>query len=722
LTEISFSYDSLEKLTLTWKDYVRSIGLDKPLVSDSERMILTCGGKFLSEDDLFLNKDPLQDTLRYSKTLDLALSRRGFFGDDDDTHRTPKKWKHASTYDPKLGDAKLQWDLPDTERDRLFDSINDSIRNFIQSVYNEPKERTQLPQQLRDGLDSLLRRITKGEIIVTSCDKNLGFVVLSSKTYVEAVMVHLQDTTTYRLVGADSKTIRDGFKSKYTRNLRKLLEDHKGFIDWKTIRQLVEATEEASKNTQYFKIIIKIHKMKPDLEKIVGRPITPARGFYTSILSRYVSDFLVQALPLVNSYVRDASDAIQKLYNLRLQRGVTYFSGTGDIPSMFTNIPMNLESIGNCVDYVLRLIKQAGLHENWPSRDFLVNSIRLVCDYNIVTGPDGNIYMQIEGLAMGTSLSAAFASLSIAWREELFLNMNKNVFQAWLRFADDIYFLSSTSMKKLRELVLPHYCGSVEKLSNIDWTIVDAHQPATFLDVSVSLGDSNGEPHLISSLYQKELNQYCYLPFHSGHMPHMLRNWIASETRRIATLCFRKQDFNSKVELFKERLIRRGYPLEIIEQEVSKVDHTLVQHKLLHLEARHAGCALCEAAIQPIITCSLFQARRRNPNRRLRVTGITREVIGPNHDVSEHSVSVSTSKGPNKDFSSRDNTRYIVLPTLPGLTHDTIATTQMVREGFNTVEDIAGLKRSKLSIGWTNTPNLSKVLNKAMSKGLRQRR
>jgi CRISPR/Cas system CSM-associated protein Csm2 small subunit len=253
-------------------------------------MILTCGGKFLSEDDLFLNKDPLQDTLRYSKTLDLALSRRGYFGDDDDTYRTPKKWKQASTHDPKLGDAKLQWDLPDTERDRLFDSINDSIRNFIQSVYNEPKERTQLPQQLREGLDSLLRRITKGEIIVTSCDKNLGFVVLSSKTYIEAVMVHLQDNTTYRLIGTDSKTIRDGFKSKYTKNLRKLLEDHKGFIDWKTMRQLVEATEEAAKSTQYFKIIVKIHKMKPDLEKIVGRPITPARGFYTSILSRYVSD------------------------------------------------------------------------------------------------------------------------------------------------------------------------------------------------------------------------------------------------------------------------------------------------------------------------------------------------------------------------------------------------------------------------------------------------
>jgi len=96
--------------------------------------------------------------------------------------------------------------------------------------------------------------------------------------------------------------------------------------------------------------------------------------------------------------------------------------------------------------------------------------------------------------------------------------------------------------------------------------------------------------------------------------------------------------------------------------------------------------------------------------------------MGPNHIVIEHAVTVSTSRGPNRDFSSRDNTRYIVLPTLPGLTHDTIATTQMVCEGFNAVEDIAGLKRSKLSIGWTNTRNLSKLLNKAMSKWLRQQR
>ena len=86
-----------------WKDNVRSIGPDKPFVSDLERMILACGGKFLCNDELFVDKDPARDLLINSKAVDLALSRRGFFGDNESGEKTAKKWKHTSTFDPKEG-------------------------------------------------------------------------------------------------------------------------------------------------------------------------------------------------------------------------------------------------------------------------------------------------------------------------------------------------------------------------------------------------------------------------------------------------------------------------------------------------------------------------------------------------------------------------------------------------------------------------------------------
>jgi hypothetical protein len=149
---------------------------------------------------------------------------------------------------------------------------------------------------------------------------------------------------------------------------------------------------------------------------------------------------------------------------------------------------------------------------------------------------------------MGTSLSAAFASLSIACREELFLNIHKDSFEVFQRFMDEMLFVSSKSLQDIKE-ILSSYLGSEPALNEIDWTIVDADdKPAVFLDVSVSLGRSSecgGKRRLITSMYQKPISLHSYLPFHSRHMPHVLRSWFASETRRIARLCFRKQDFDT---------------------------------------------------------------------------------------------------------------------------------------------------------------------------------
>lgn len=119
----------------------------------------------------------------------------------------------------------------------------------------------------------------RGEIVVANCDKNLGFVVLSRETYTKAVMGHLSDSNTYALIGEDTDNARIEYKKRYTTELKKLLDDHKDYIGWRTGKQLLEATNFSQKKTQFFKIIVKIHKMKEDLVKVVGRPITPARGF-----------------------------------------------------------------------------------------------------------------------------------------------------------------------------------------------------------------------------------------------------------------------------------------------------------------------------------------------------------------------------------------------------------------------------------------------------------
>lgn len=221
LTDNSSDYDSIEKLSYMWKDSVRSIGSDMPFVSDLERMILACGGKFLCDDELFIDKDPARDLLKYSKAVDLALSRRGFFGDNESSEKATKKWKHTSTFDPKEGRSLQEWDLEDRDRDLVIDSINSSVRSLYQQFYNEDKPREQLPLRLREGLQSLIDRMERGEIVVANCDKNLGFVVLSRETYTEAVMGHLSDSNTYALIGEDTDNARIEYKKRYTTELQR---------------------------------------------------------------------------------------------------------------------------------------------------------------------------------------------------------------------------------------------------------------------------------------------------------------------------------------------------------------------------------------------------------------------------------------------------------------------------------------------------------------------
>ena len=130
-------------------------------------------------------------------------------------------------FDPKEGRSLQDWDLEDRDRDLVIDSINSRVRSLYQQFYNVEKPREQLPLRLREGLQSLIKRMERGEIVVANCDKNLGFVVLSRETYTEAVMAHLSDSNTYALIGEDIDNARIDYKARHTTELKRLLEDLK---------------------------------------------------------------------------------------------------------------------------------------------------------------------------------------------------------------------------------------------------------------------------------------------------------------------------------------------------------------------------------------------------------------------------------------------------------------------------------------------------------------
>jgi len=174
----------------------------------------------------------------------------------------------------------------------------------------------------------------------------------------------------------------------------------------------------------------------------------------------------------------------------------------------------------------------------------------------------------------------------------------------------------------------------------------------------------------------------------------MLRSWVASETQRIARLCFKKQDFDKYINLFKERLLKRSYPLDIINFEIAKVDHSTIQHGLLHEEVNIADCALCQTATQVLVPGTV--------------------------GASEHPYPKLSHKSKKSKLSSLVKTRITILPMLPNLTRDAKHTKDLIHASLAKLEAIGGLERSSSLLAWKGIGNLSTVFSRAASKATKK--
>ena len=71
---------------------------------------------------------------------------------------------------------------------------------------------------------------------------------------------------------------------------------------------------------------------------------------------------------------------------------------------------------------------------------------------------------------------------------------------------------------------------------------------------------------LDTTLYQKPMNKYLFLPFQSAHPLSVFKAWITCYIQRIRVLCSIDEMFETHKEKFRNRLRRRGYPIKFLDQ------------------------------------------------------------------------------------------------------------------------------------------------------------
>ena len=330
------------------------------------------------------------------------------------------------------------------------------------------------------------------------------------------------------------------------------------------------------------KLLFKTHKERS--KWWLGGKIPPARPIVTqfSWLTKNCSFVLTKFLGEVLQLVRNDHPVLLLKNSFELVRhferngmiGHNFFCVTGDIDSLYSNIPCDLVQKSCsffCKTFSAKLQTKwafmfcnglfcapAWLPDFLPYSNFHVSTVLdtlllLVLALNVFVAPGGKVYSQTSGIAMGLGVAPILADLALAYLEHL----NSRVFRKYLvaRYLDDVLIISNVD-----DIDKKAVTAAYSPLS-ISWAA-----GSSFLDLRIEFN-----PGLEIGVFFKEANRAAYLPFKSNHPLPQKLSWLRGEVIRYIRICSTGENF----DLAKARLIlaayARGYPVHILKRQIGSV-------------------------------------------------------------------------------------------------------------------------------------------------------
>ena len=221
-----------------------------------------------------------------------------------------------------------------------------------------------------------------------------------------AVWVHALNSETYRTIPKDPA---NKIKAQLITKLRRIKREN----------NLVEGTYKAMYPTGWippkFYGLPKIHKTGNPL-----RPIVSSRGSVTYGVAKVISKVLKPLVGKSPHHIQSTGDSVSKAKGLTLQMGECLSSY--DVTSLFTSVP---------IDPSLNIIKDL-LENDEKLNDRTVLSVQNImellgfCLHNTYFSFQNKFYEQVEGVAMGSPVSAIVANLYMEYFEGKALKSDAN--------------------------------------------------------------------------------------------------------------------------------------------------------------------------------------------------------------------------------------------------------------------------------------------------------
>ena len=397
----------------------------------------------------------------------------------------------------------------------------------------------------------------KENILIITADKNLGYAITTTVWYKQQCLEHLESASYIEVTNQFNQNDNgQSFTQELYSDLVDLTNSATEILTTEEIKWILQIKDWSPMK---FYILAKVHKLP-----IRSRPIVPSMTWITHSISEWIANQLNPLMPYLEWVLKDSNDLLKTIHNINTSK---------TLKNKYINIEIysaDVEALYPNMDIATGLmLTQQFLEETIQDTariQFIIKAMEFVLTKGYIIFQD-RIFQQRNGAAMGSPMIPPYANIYMYMLEKqtVYKYKKSNLLILYKRFIDDILIIVQT-YNNTHLSNLQNNLNSLHPKIKLTWTDKVSH--VNFLDLTIWNSHKN---HIYTTVYQKPLNMYSYLPYHSYHTPSQKTGFIKGEALRYSRICSRKVDFSNMIQLFTIRLQRRGYPLKIIQNALKSV-------------------------------------------------------------------------------------------------------------------------------------------------------
>ena len=292
---------------------------------------------------------------------------------------------------------------------------------------------------------------------------------------------------------------------------------------------------------------VKTHKNGSPLRPIISQ--TPSVTYSTA---KKLNDLISPYIPAAFS-LRSTNEFLDIIRTTRPSN----ILASMDVESLFTNVPVD-----DTIDLICKKIYQRD-QSNFKIPEQSLRLLLQICTKEApFHAPDGKLYQQIDGIAMGSPLGPLFANFYMGCLEEEVFSNNPHLKpHIYTRYIDDI-FISTQNENNIKEVI-----HSFESNSKLKFTHeIEQDKKLPFLDVLVERFSESFK----TTVYVKSTNLGFCLNASSECPEKYQMSVINSFVKRAMTHCSTWTSTHAELKRVSQVLINNGYKKTDIDGIINK--------------------------------------------------------------------------------------------------------------------------------------------------------